>query len=269
MNAVSNGKSWPTESLFGLPIFIGNYDSAVGFFERFIEQSTISSKVVVTPNVDHVVKLSKNLVYQEIYKRADFFVPDGFPIVLASRLKGGCMRERVTGADLFASLAKSAAKAQKKIFLIAGFPEEHEWLKQQLISVLGIDESNLRIFSPPSGFSEDHPQMRDVLDSAASFSPDYVFVCLGFPKQEQIALKLREAGAGKLIFCVGAAADFIVGKAKRAPKFLQKMGMEWLWRLASNPKRLWKRYILEGPYFLWVLLKELRRKGVYVNRPQE
>lgn len=253
-------KKISTELIFDLPIVNSSFCEIVEYFLSHDCTYGTETRVIVTPNVDHIVKVSRDKTLFNLYKKADIFTADGIPIVLSSRLIGGKIRERITGADLFVTIAERGTSINKKIFIIGGFPEEKLWLQEKLQEKLSCKETQLLIYCPPKGFSAKHIEMQEIIKQVNNFCPDYVFICLGFPKQEQVAFVLRDLTKVGLIFCVGASVEFYVGKIKRAPLIAQNFGMEWLWRLLSDPKRLWKRYLVEDPYFLLILFKEIIKK---------
>lgn len=245
-----------TVQLFGLNVWKEGMREALTSCEAVIQTSDQQAKVVVTPNVDHLVKLRRNVSLFDQYRHADFIFPDGFPIVLASRLLGKSISERVTGADLFPALCKLMAKKQGRIFILGGAPDS----EQMINSALSIKYPGLTVqsFCPAYGFSENCSDAQKAVDLVNDWQPDVVFVCLGMPKQEIWSLKYRDVLKTNLILCVGAALEFDLGLLKRAPAWVQAVNMEWLWRLCTDFKRLWKRYLVDDLVFMGILYDEIR-----------
>lgn len=248
-----------TLSLFGLDIDAVSFAEAVSLL-RTILAGDGPAKVVVTPNTDQIVKLSRDPALLQHYRRADFIFADGFPLVVASRLLHGGQgcRERVTGADLFPALCQVVAGRGGRIFLLGGHPGQQEGLRAALKRKY--PAAAFEVFSPSLAFSPDSAEGREAAACLNGFRPELTFVCLGMPKQELWSLRYRSELATRLICCFGAAFEFDLGLVRRAPRLLQKMGLEWLWRLMGNPKKLGHRYLLDDPYFAILLFRELLQK---------
>jgi len=210
---------------------------------------------VVTPNVDHIVRLKSDEEFREIYRQASFVVPDGMPLVWASRWLGKPLPERITGADLFPELCARAAQNERSIFLLGAAPS----VCGKVIDKLRQAHPALKVaghYSPPFGFEKCRHEMEKIVRVLKQAEPDVVFAALGTPKQEKLIYHLRTRVPVKLFLGVGAAFDFYSGEKKRAPGWLQKAGLEWAFRLWSEPGRLWKRYLVDGPRFFWWVAKE-------------
>lgn len=214
----------------------------------------------VTPNSDHLVRLESDSLLREIYANASIVIADGMPIVWASRLLGEPLAERVTGADLMPAVCEAAASRGLRIFLMGAAEGVAVEAKRRLeihyprLNIVGV-------CSPPFGFEKD-PSIRDqIVDMIRHLHPDIVFVGLGAPKQEQwIYENYRKFGKG-VFLGIGASIDFCAGRVKRAPVFMQNYGLEWVYRLVQEPRRLAKRYAVDT-LVLWIILREyLRRKG--------
>ncbi|MBU4153090.1 MAG: WecB/TagA/CpsF family glycosyltransferase [Proteobacteria bacterium] len=243
-------------NMFGLNIASVSFAEAVSALSEVLDKEA-PAKVVVTPNTDQIVKLSRDHDLLLQYQTADFIFPDGFPLVVASHLlhgKGGC-QERVTGADLFPALCRVVDKQHGRIFLLGGHPEDEASLSLAMINKY--PSAQIEIFSPSMNFTTDSAEGRDAIERINRFKPDLTFACLGMPKQERWALRYRSMLATKLICCFGAAFEFDLGLTKRAPVAIQKIGLEWLWRLLGNPRALSRRYLIDDPYFAVILLREL------------
>lgn len=210
---------------------------------------------VVTPNVDHIVRLKTDGEFREVYRRASFVVPDGVPLLWASRWLGKSLPERITGADLFPRLSARAAETGRSIFLLGATPSVCE----RVIARLRREHPRIKVaghYSPPFGFEKFQDELKKIVQTLKQAKPDVVFAALGTPKQEKLIFHLRTQVPVKLFLGVGAAFDFYSGEKKRAPAWLQKVGLEWAFRLAHEPGRLWKRYLVNDPRFLWWVVRE-------------
>lgn len=246
--------------MFELDISTASFTEAVTALSRVLAKET-PAHIVVTPNTDQIVKLSRDHALLRQYQTADFILPDGFPLVVASRIlygTNGC-QERITGADLFPALCQVIEKQAGKIFLLGGHPEHEAFLRQTMTNKY--PSAAVEVFSPSMSFTADSDEGREAVERINRFQPDLTFACLGMPKQERWALRYRSTLATRLICCFGAAFEFDLGLVKRAPKVMQKTGMEWLWRLLGNPRALGRRYLVDDPYFGILLVRELLKKN--------
>ncbi|MFZ6690792.1 WecB/TagA/CpsF family glycosyltransferase [Undibacterium sp. SXout20W] len=245
--------------LFGLDIRRMPFIEANDLLLDLATQSGNKTQVVVTPNVDHIVRLDKQPDFKALYAKADHIFADGMPIVWASKLTSHPLPERVTGADLFVSLCKGAATKGLSIFILGGMPGQEDALVAAFAKVYpGL---KVNITCPSMKFTPDGPEADAAILQIQETRPDILFICLGMPKQEYFAFRYqREQTINNcpLILCVGAAMEFALGQKKRAPMWMQKSGLEWFWRLASEPRRLWQRYTIQGSKFIGILWRERR-----------
>lgn len=244
------------KNIFGLDFFSGSFSEAIDLIVEESKATEYTAKVLVTPNVDHIVKLEKDKALKYIYSTADYFFADGFPVVLASKLLGKSLKERITGADIFPAICDKLAKEGSKIYIVGGKPGFEGIIKE------GLEEKypglNVEIYIPDYGFNPDKSESKEIINSINNYKPDITFVCLGMPKQEIWSLKYKSQLKTKLLICAGAALEFDLGFSRRAPRLFQKIGMEWFWRLCGQPLRLAKRYLVDDLAFLGILYKELK-----------
>jgi exopolysaccharide biosynthesis WecB/TagA/CpsF family protein len=197
---------------------------------------------VFTLNLDHVVKMRKDATFRGAYKRVGLITADGFPIVLACRLQGKRVR-RVAGSDLIAPISAEAVRSGKSIYLF-GSSLEVLVKASQLLRERNPGLTIAGFLAPPRGFdptSEDaHRCIATIGDSGA----DLCFVALGAPKQELFADHGKSLLPNVSFVCIGAGLDFIAGAQVRAPHWMQRWGLEWLWRAFGDPRRLLYRYFL-------------------------
>lgn len=244
-----------TVELFGFSIRAVSFVDAVSLLSQAVKQRP--AQVVVTPNVDHIVSLADNPELKQTYATADFLFADGMPVVWASKLLGKHLPERVTGADLFTALCEQARQHAWHVAVIGGVPGQETMLLERFAQVYpGL---NVSLNCPRMGFDYLGADGQACVKWVNEIAPDLVFVCLGFPRQDLWALHVREQINTGLLLGVGASMEFALGLVSRAPLWMQRSGLEWVWRLLSNPRKLWRRYLVRGPRFAGIVWKEWRR----------
>lgn len=207
---------------------------------------------LITPNVDILRQLQKPAV-APILRSASLIVADGKPIIIASRLQGEPLPERVTGADLIWSLSARASDRGRTVYILGGAPGVAEAASTTLQErFVGLEVVGTH--SPALGFEHDPAAMGTIRDELRSASPDIVFVALGFPKQDALVAQLRNDFPETWFVGCGAAIDFAAGNVKRAPLWVQNVGLEWVFRLAQEPTRLARRYLVDDVPFAVKLL---------------
>ena len=245
----------PSRQLFGLDIMAVNFKQAVELLTQ-AGNAHDRGRVVVTPNVDHIVRLDHRPELKEQYLHADFVFADGMPVIWASRLLGKPLPERVTGADLFVAMCRQAISQQWRVALIGGRPGTEAELSARFQTYFpGLD---IEIIAPSMRFDPTGDEGQRIAARMRETAPNLIFVCLGLPKQELWSLHHAPTLSGGVLMCVGAAMEFAIGLQSRAPLWVQRIGMEWLWRLCSNPRHLWRRYLVDDPYFLKLCWREWR-----------
>jgi len=198
-------------------------------------------EIVVTPNLDHVMKLEASEPFRAAYSKAELVLADGWPLVMMGKLLGRPI-SRITGSDLIHPLCAAAAANGHSIFL---FGTTFDAL-QKSAQVLTSHSPTLKIagiYSPPRGFDQDSAETATIVEMINSVEPAIILVALGAPRQEIWAADMRDRLACNALVCIGGGLDFISGRVQRAPKLWQKLGMEWLWRVVCEPRRLAWRYL--------------------------
>lgn len=240
--------------LFDIMIDNVNMDECIKKIDELIIKN--KNAYVVTPNVDHIVKLQYDTEFMEIYKNADLVLADGVPIIWASRLLGKSLKEKVSGSDLFPKLCEYAADKGYKVFFlgaregVAKQAEVNLLRKYPELNVVGT-------YSPKFGFESDIEENTKILKMLKESSPDILFVGVGAPKQEKWIYKNKNNYNIPVSLGIGASFDFIAGSTKRAPLWMQKIGLEWFYRFMKEPRRMFRRYFIEDSKFAVILLKEL------------
>lgn len=232
-------------------------------FDRMTEAQTVRYIVdqsgqgkggwVITSNLDHLRRATRDADFREMLHEADLVVADGMPLVWASRLSGAALPERVAGSSMAWSLTAAAAERGLSVFLLGGDPGAAD----QAAAVLLERHPELRIAGthcPPMGFENDGQEMARILAMLRETEPDLVYVALGSPKQEKLIQAVRDVLPGAWWIGVGISLSFICGQVKRAPRWVQTIGMEWLHRMLQEPRRLARRYLVDGIPFAFVLM---------------
>jgi len=204
---------------------------------------------IVTPNVDHIVRMWRDpKTYKHLYDGATLSVCDSRILEVMARLSGIPLSP-VPGSDVTAHLFKDYINAGEAVNIIGGDAQIYDSLKSRF----GLSQLNQHI--PPMGLKNKPEAIKACAEFIAANRARFTFICVGSPQQELVAQAAQNhpdcVGTG---LCVGASLEFLTGRVKRAPLWVQKLRMEWLYRLASEPKRLWKRYLVEGPrvFYLWM-----------------
>jgi N-acetylglucosaminyldiphosphoundecaprenol N-acetyl-beta-D-mannosaminyltransferase len=240
---------------------IDNY-SFNDVIERIIDHALtgVLPSYVVTPNAQHVLSLQRDAEFRDIYNKAFLAVPDGVSLLWSAKFLQTPLNGRVNGTDLFEELSAVAEKKGLKIFLLGGRPGAAEAAKR----VLQARHPDLKIVGthcPPYGFESQPEELASINSKIKAAAPDILFVGLGAPKQEKwIYDNYQELGV-PVSLGIGVSFELVANMVQRAPLWMQKWGLEWLFRLIVEPKRLWKRYVMGNPQFMWLVLKQ--RLGFY------
>ncbi|MEI3337507.1 MAG: WecB/TagA/CpsF family glycosyltransferase [Clostridium sp.] len=209
---------------------------------------------VVTPNVDHIVKLETDKELQEVYKDADLILTDGKPLLWISKFYKTPIKEKISGSDLFPLLCEMAAeKGYNMFFLGAG-----EGVANKAAQNLTNKFPKLNIvgtYSPPFGFEKDKKEIEKIINMVNKANTQILIVGLGCPKQEKFIHKYRKELNVPISLGLGASLDFEAGNIKRAPKWMSDNGLEWLYRLSKEPKRMFKRYIVDDVKIFKLMFK--------------
>ena len=199
---------------------------------------------IVTPNVDHLVRLQREPGLRPLYEAARLCLCDSRILKLFARLSGINL-PLVAGSDLCANLFKSAIKPGDRIAIVGATPDFLDRLRSRY------PDADFVHHIPPMGLRKNARARKEAAEFIASSKARFSFITVGSPQQEMIARETCDMpGAGGTALCVGAGLEFLTGDQKRAPRQLQLLGLEWAHRLATNPRRLWRRYLVEGPRIL-------------------
>jgi len=222
---------------------------------------------VITPNLDHLRRVCRDSRLRRIYEEASIIVADGMPLIWASRLQGTPLPQRVAGSTLIWTLSEAAAANGRSIYLLGGAAGAAD----RAAAVLRSRYPDLRIAGtscPEMGFEKDPTQMAGLIERLRSADADIVYVALGSPKQEWLIHRVRHCLPHAWWLGVGISFSFVAGQVVRAPLWMQRMGLEWLHRLSQEPRRLMRRYLVDGlPFAAWLLTHAvLSRRAARASR---
>ncbi len=212
---------------------------------------------VVTPNVDHLMKLRKDAELQEAYRQSDYRVCDSKIVQYASQFLGTPLIEKISGSDLFPAFYEyNKNNPNIKIFLLGAAEGIAQQAQHKINQKMG---RNIIVdcYSPPFGFEKDDQECQKILKKIHNSGATVLAVGLGAPKQEKwISQHKNQLPNVKIFLAIGATIDFEAGYKPRSPKWMSEAGLEWLHRLLSEPQRLWKRYLIESTPFFWLIFQQ-------------
>lgn len=237
-----------------MSLFHGGKQELEEYFDIMVQ--SCDSHLVVTANVDHLIDLPNSESLKRAYETASLRLVDGMPVLALARLLGARGIARHTGADLLPYCAEWSVSRGWKIAILGGAAD---------VGIAACQE--LRGRFPGSTVSHvDFPLVKEVgstecasvAEELRNLEPDIVFVCLGSPKQEAWVLHWKDELPAAVFVGAGAAVDFAAGTKKRAPQIVQRMSLEWVWRLFQEPRRLGHRYLIKGPRFMRVIAQSIK-----------
>ncbi len=236
-----------------VPIDVLSFGGALDAVDRLVEAR--KGGFVFTPNVDHIVMVDGHAEFEAAYQRADLCLADGTPVVWASRLFDTPLPERVSGSDLIGPLLERAGQKKWRVAFLGAAPGVAEKAAEVARARWGTDVVSTEA---PMVDLKDTAQLDAIGERVAKARADLVLMAFGAPKQELLIARIAERVRPAVLLGVGASLDFIAGTLKRAPLVFRKTGFEWLYRLAQEPKRLWRRYLINDPKFAMILWRTLR-----------
>jgi N-acetylglucosaminyldiphosphoundecaprenol N-acetyl-beta-D-mannosaminyltransferase len=255
---------WPAEApettcIMGLPFHRLDHSSVIRIFLEGVRAR--NGGWIVTPNLDILRQFTRSPESRELIMDASHRVADGQPIVWASRLVGSPVPERVPGSDLVLSLPEAAARAGRSVFLLGGNPGVAAAAAARLeADCPGLER--VGSYCPPFGFENDPAELERIKEAVHGAKPDLVLIGLGFPKQERLIRLLRPEMPETWFVGVGISLSFLAGDQPRAAPALQRLGLEWIHRLAHEPRRLFRRYVMDGlPFGLRLMAWALKERA--------
>ncbi len=225
---------------------------------RVMGETPAALRLVVTPNIDHL-RLLRQPGFAQAYAGAELVCPDGFPVLLYGRLRGLALERRVTGCELFARLAEHGSLAEKRVVIVtesaASEAAVRLWAQTQ-----GLDR--LHVLTAPAGLAADGAAQAGLARAISAQMPDILVMTLGAPVSEVFVDAHRQALPACWVLCVGQAVRVHLGLTERAPAVWQRVGLEWLWRVRQEPRRLLGRYARDLAWFPVAVFRDVvgRRK---------
>lgn len=249
--SAARAPSWRTVQLLGVRIDALRCAEAVGVVLASLDAGV--GGWVLTPNVDILRRLVRDRGFARLCEGTTLRLADGMPLVWASRVQGTPLPERVAGSELVVPLACEAARRGRSMYLLGGNPGAACGAAEQLRRRFP-DLIIAGTMCPPMGFDRDEAQVARVVAEIAATRPDIVLVGLGSPKQERLIDRLRGAWPGAWYFGVGITFSFLSGQVPQAPRWCRRIGLEWAHRLIHEPRRLARRYLVDGLPFVLAML---------------
>ncbi len=232
-------------------------DETMDAIDSLIKEDNCS--YVVTPNVDHIVQLEKDEELKRVYENASLILTDGKPLIWISNWYKTPIKEKISGSDLFPRVCDLAAKKGYTMYLlgaaegVADKAAKNLMNKYKGLNIVGT-------YSPPFGFEKDKLELKKIERQIQEVHPDILIVGLGCPKQEKYMYHHCKELDVPISFGLGASIDFEAGNIKRAPRWMSEHGLEWLYRITQDPKRLAKRYLVDDMKIIRIARKY--RRGV-------
>ena len=223
---------------------------------REIEKLVIENRNVhiVTPNVDHIVRLENDKEFQNVYKNAELILADGMPLMWISRIYKMPIKEKISGSDLFPLICKMASKKGYSMYFLGAGNGVAERAAINLVNKYpGLQV--VGTYSPPYDFENNNVEINKIIEKVKKQKPHILIVGLGTPKQEKFILKYKQHMGVPISLGLGASLDFEAGNIKRAPKWMSDAGLEWFYRLSKEPKRMFKRYLIDDMKIIRLIWK--------------
>lgn len=250
----------PTVDLLGFPFFKATEAQLVDHV--LTEAAAGRGGWIVTPNLDILRQGCQQPAIRELLLRTDVLVADGMPLIWASRLQRTPLPERVSGSHIIWSIPEAAAERGSSIFLLGG----KEGAADECARVLRSRFPKIRItgtYCPPFGFEKNEAELAKARAAVEAAPADIVFVALSFPKGEHLIERIRGVAPKSWWIGVGISFSFVAGDVKKAPRWMQVIGLEWMHRLIQEPKRLARRYLVDGLPFAARILIGSAWRGVF------
>lgn len=258
MNERSAPAPFPTCDVHGMKVAVATSSDVLEHI--FSSLAAGRGGWLVTANLDFLRRHARDPESRALYAEADLVVADGMPLLWAARLQGDRLPERVAGSSLIRPIAERAAGEGRSLYLLGGEPEVNaraaQVLKERWPALEIVGASSPMVASLPSA-----GELDGIRADVAAARPDILLVAMGSPKQEHVIRALRSALPSCWMIGVGASFGFVAGTIRRAPVWVQRVGLEWCWRMAQEPRRLVRRYLIEDlPFSGEVFARALARR---------
>ncbi len=251
-SAVQTRRAKERAVVVGCPVDAVTMQEAVARVEDAIARRETCQHVAI--NAAKIVKFQRDPALREAILGCELITADGQAVVWASRILRQRLPERVAGIDLMQSLLEAAARRNHRVFLLGARPEVLAAAEAAMLNRL----PELNVVGRHHGYFKADDE-EAVVDAIVNAAPDLLFVALETPAKELFLARHRERIAAPFIMGVGGTFDVMAGVKRRAPAILQRVGLEWLYRLAQDPRRLAGRYVVGNSKFIWLVARELTR----------
>lgn len=218
-----------------------------------------------TVNVDHLVLAERDKEFNKIMGQAELVIADGMPIVWYSKMINKPLPERITGVDLSYKICQMSESHEFKVYFLGAAKGVAEQAKANIFSLYK-NADIVGCYSPDREELNNEVLNNNIIEDINSSGANVLLVAFGAPFQETWIRKNFSKLNTNINIGVGATLDFMSGSVKRAPLIIQKIGLEWLYRLCSNPKRMFKRYIINDSYFFIILIKDIYKRSKFSKR---
>lgn len=238
--------------LFGCPFDVMTMDTAMDQCLAWCERRDGRSRIVVTLNAALLAAMRRDATLRDACLDGDMIVADGLPVVWVSRLVRRPLPERVAGVDMMANLLEEGARRNLSVYLLGAKEEVVSTLVEQCRTRL----PGLRIAGYRNGYfgPDEHPA---IIEDIRASDADILFVGMPSPFKETWLYEHRDELGARLLIGVGGSFDVLSGFVPRAPQWMQRIGMEWSWRLIREPRRMWKRYLVTNSQFMAMTAREM------------
>ncbi len=225
--------------------------------QELLEKLDQQGGILMTSNVDHLIKLQKDRIFYYIYQLCNYCVCDSQIIFFASKFLGCPIKEKISGSDFFSEFYYYNKTNQATRIFLLGAAEGVAKKAQEKINQKVGREIVVGAYSPSFGFETNKIECQKIVDMIEKSGATVLAIGVGSPKQEKWIFKYKDQLKNIKIFLpIGATIDFEAGTKPRSPKWVSKLGLEWFYRLLSEPRRLWKRYLVDDIPFFWLLIQQ-------------
>ncbi|MGG0051312.1 WecB/TagA/CpsF family glycosyltransferase [Bacillus atrophaeus] len=248
-----------TETIYHIPYVNSDLTGFIGYLEKhYIDQRVGAVISTVNPEIGYAA--IKDEDYYNVLSSSNFILPDGIGVVMMSRLTNNRLQSRIAGYDVFKALLSIANRKKKRIFLYGAKKD----VMAEVVKKISNEYSNAQVVGYSDGYAKDRGK---VARQIAKSKPDMVFVALGYPHQEEFIHNYQHLFPQAISIGLGGSFDVFSGTVKRAPSWMIRLNMEWLYRLVTNPWR-WKR-MLSIPKYAFAVLREEKGQKTYYPKPEK